>query len=148
MFVVTKEIEFDAAHRVPNHKSKCRNLHGHRYKVIAAVQAPNLHREGSDEGMVVDFGDLKTLMMETIHDVHDHGAIFYADDELCGVWRQLTGMRIEYWDVVPTAENMAGVFFYELQLHDRHPFWISNGLQYVEVWETPTSKARYTREGT
>ncbi|MBI4225594.1 6-carboxytetrahydropterin synthase [Candidatus Roizmanbacteria bacterium] len=31
--VITKIIEFDMGHRIPNHKSQCRNLHGHRYKL-------------------------------------------------------------------------------------------------------------------
>lgn len=146
MFTVTKEIEFDAAHRVPNHKSKCRNLHGHRYKIIACVQAPDLHRKGSAEGMVVDFGDLKELMMWKIHADYDHGAIFWANDPLYRDWQRLRqcGMKIEFWDVVPTAENMAQHFFYLLKDSIEEAAWIHDGLLWVEVHETPTSIARYT----
>jgi len=35
---ITKTIERDMWHRVPNHKSKCRNLHWHRYKVYVTME--------------------------------------------------------------------------------------------------------------
>lgn len=77
----TREIQFDAAHRVPNHSSKCRNLHGHRYKVQMSVGCVDLGKEGtSEEGMVLDFGFMKKLLMEEIHNVADHATLLYAKD--------------------------------------------------------------------
>ena len=33
MITITRKLEFDAGHRIPDHKSQCRNLHGHRYTI-------------------------------------------------------------------------------------------------------------------
>ncbi|NRA47057.1 MAG: 6-carboxytetrahydropterin synthase [Oligoflexales bacterium] len=60
---VTKIIEWDMGHRVPNHKNKCRHPHGHRYRLEVSMRgAISLEKGSSSEGMVVDFGDIKELM--------------------------------------------------------------------------------------
>src|SRR3989304_1419800 len=139
-YTVSKEIEFDAGHRVPNHKSKCHNPHGHRYKVQAVVEGPLGEETGSsDEGMVVDFSDLKALLTE-IHDVVDHGFIIYdGDNEL---WNRLNGSGWKLIDVpfVPTAENIAR-WCYEYVTYRLN--WPGCSLVRVNVWETPTSVATY-----
>lgn len=54
---VSKDVQFDAGHRVPSHASKCRNPHGHRYRVVAYCVGDVVEDGGSaDDGMVVDFG--------------------------------------------------------------------------------------------
>lgn len=150
MFSVAKEIEFDAGHRVPNHKSKCRNPHGHRYKVRAAILGELITEEGaSDEGMLADFGDLKKVMMELIHDVLDHGFIVYVEDHaLLDVFGMRDtplheppfGWKVIEFPYIPTAENLALWSFEQLKLPmERMGFQID----YVTVWETPTSTATY-----
>jgi 6-pyruvoyltetrahydropterin/6-carboxytetrahydropterin synthase len=147
-FQVRKEVQLDMAHRVPNHKSKCRNLHGHRYKVEAVFSGP-LEESGSSEGMVIDFGDIKTWMMDLIHDPFDHGAMFYKDDTYKFAWKGLhdEGMNVHFVDFVPTAENLAK-YFYDL-LEDRISEFVANQicLDYVRVFETPTSVAIYPAVG-
>ena len=70
---ITKDIEIDMGHRVTNHKSKCASLHGHRYKITAVVDDKVITEKGiSDEGMVIDFGDLKQCMMNQFDDKYDH----------------------------------------------------------------------------
>jgi 6-pyruvoyltetrahydropterin/6-carboxytetrahydropterin synthase len=51
----TRRIEFDAAHRVMEHESKCKHLHGHRYALEATFVAPDL----DTLGRVVEFGVIK-----------------------------------------------------------------------------------------
>lgn len=71
--LITKEIGIDMAHRVPNHGSKCRNLHGHRYKIEVGVDDKLITKEGDPaEGMVIDFSDLKKVMMDYIDASYDH----------------------------------------------------------------------------
>jgi 6-pyruvoyltetrahydropterin/6-carboxytetrahydropterin synthase len=157
MFTVTKSIEFDAAHRVPHHKSKCYNLHGHRYRV-EAQGVFNLDddylsgkREGqTDEGMVVDFGDLKKVMTECIHDPYDHSSIFWKNDPVGKDLEELyvkmpmeVVMRIWLVDFIPTAENLARHFWEEMTNHALHVNQALWTLNEVAVWETPTSKAVY-----
>ena len=60
-------------HRVPNHKSKCKHLHGHRYRFEAEIEGDVVDVEGvSEEGMLMDFSDVKSILMEHVHDVIDH----------------------------------------------------------------------------
>ena len=145
-FVVSKEIEFDAGHRVPLHESKCRNPHGHRYRVIAYV-CGELQEEGAASGMVMDFSDIKAALTELIHDVFDHGFIIHKDDEV-----MMNMFEIEYEhgtlsynpnefkiiivDWTPTAEEMARYVF-DILLQ-RLP-----GLIRIDVYETLTSCATY-----
>jgi len=82
MITATRIIGVDAAHRVPNHGSKCRSLHGHRYTFEATAGAEQLQTAGEAEGMVIDFGVLKEAMMFIIDRLIDHGMIMWKDDPL------------------------------------------------------------------
>jgi 6-pyruvoyltetrahydropterin/6-carboxytetrahydropterin synthase len=160
---ISKEIEFDAGHRVPNHESKCQNPHGHRYRVVAHVSGDLVETEGdSQEGMVLDFGFLKQLLTVKVHDVFDHGFIVFAmDDPMLVALGELNdaepktlvdhtlgeenrfGWKVIVFPAVPTAENLALWIWNQL----RHEVGtMTNGrawLTHVEVWETPTSCATY-----
>ena len=35
---ITTRLEFDAGHRIPSHKSNCKNLHGHRYCIEVTIK--------------------------------------------------------------------------------------------------------------
>ena len=142
--IITKEIEIDMGHRIPNHKSKCKNLHGHRYKIQAGVigSVQNIKDE-SDEGMVLDFGDLKQVMNTYIHDVYDHGFMFYKND-FFAQWFNGTEQNIHLVSFIPTAENLAEYWFKKLEqgLYEKNSQLC---LYYVTVWETPTSTATYKK---
>ena len=144
-FTITKEIQFDMGHRVPNHKSKCRSPHGHRVKVVACVKgALNSQWGESDEGMVMDFGDLKQAMM-SLHDLYDHSFVYYEFDE----WAQRAfstpeeGFKVHRVPFIPTAENLSRHFFHLLaqELTRRS---VQGMLEWVEVYETPTSVCRFS----
>lgn len=141
---VTKSIEFAAGHRIPNHKSKCRNIHGHTYKVSVTVKGDPIETEGaSDQGMVLDFGDLKNVMDEYIHQVFDHSFIVWEKDfemllALDTFLKQ--GMKIVKVNCIPTAENLSRLIWDSLETAG------FTGLFAVTVEESPTSKAVYTGE--
>lgn len=141
--LITKEIEIDMGHRVPNHKSKCRNLHGHRYKIEVGVDDKVITAKGtSDEGMVIDFSDLKQIMMEELDHKFDHGFVIYNEDEFSKIFEGLksTGQNIQFVDFIPTAENLAK-YWYQLM----KPRLGSKGIKinHVKIWETPSSTATY-----
>ena len=153
-FIVRRRIEIDAAHRVPEHKSKCFNLHGHRYVIEAEVEG-ELYPTGEQQGMVLDFGFLKQFMMEEIHNQCDHKLILAARDPLLAIilkskrannWEDLPGFFVYTLDVVPTAENLARHWFSCLNARIT-TFLQSTGnvghLRCVRVWETPNSLAIY-----
>lgn len=78
---ISREIGIDVGHRVPDHGSKCRNPHGHRYRVIANCSGNVVNQSGHEEnGMVIDFGNIKTYMMDIIDAVFDHGFVVYKGD--------------------------------------------------------------------
>lgn len=142
--LITKQIEIDMGHRVPNHKSKCRNLHGHRYVIEAGVDDKVIEKEGdSSEGMVIDFGDLKEIMMREIDGKFDHGFVMSKSDELGETFDSIKhemDMKILFVPFVPTAENLAKHWF-EILVEQLAVKGIS--LKYVKVWETPSSTAIY-----
>ena len=163
-FSITRRIEIDMAHRIPDHKSKCFNLHGHRY-VIEATCTGHVHIEGEQTGMVMDFGFLKTCMMKAIHDPCDHGMVLHYNDpildsimsipedlklERAKKYRVITpkpGWKVLLLEFVPTAENLALVWYTELYQAIRMyhaPLMIeAPHLDYLTVWETPNCFARY-----
>ena len=81
-FTITREIGIDAGHRIADHGSKCRNIHGHRYRILATVSSDHLHSRGEQKGMVMDFSFLKAIMMDEIDVPCDHGLILSQDDPL------------------------------------------------------------------
>lgn len=150
---ISKEVEFDAGHRVPSHGSKCRHPHGHRYRVRVTCRGQIVDEAGSpDDGMLVDFGDLKALMTTLVHDVLDHSFVCHSDDPLLAVLADAGplvdpgcegGWRIVEFPYVPTAENIARWCWDQLAGPLESRFRDGLALAEVAVWETPTSVAYY-----
>lgn len=158
-FSTTRTIGIDAGHRVTNHGSKCKNVHGHRYKIEATVIGA-LHAEGEQQGMVLDFGFLKELMMQEIDVPCDHGLILWSEDPLVRLWCteyfimstrwQLVHVenigKIYLMDSVPTAENLARHWFDRLAGCVLTKSKGLGRLKRVTVWETPYCVASYPEE--
>lgn len=130
-------------HRVPNHKSKCRNLHGHRYKIEAGVNDKVITKKGvSNEGMVIDYGDLKAILMKVVDEKLDHGLLLYEHDTFAKDIVEF-GLKTILVPFIPTAENIAKYLFNQLRVELKKK---KISLEYVRIWETPTSTAVYTLE--
>lgn len=81
--LIHREIGIDTGHRVPDHGSKCRSCHGHRYRIIATCLGEVVERDGNEEnGMVIDFGNIKQYMMDTFDAIFDHGFVVYKGDKM------------------------------------------------------------------
>ena len=106
---ITTRMEFDAGHRIPSHKSSCKNLHGHRYAIEVTVKGDIIDEEQkSDFGMVMDFKDAKELIRQTIVTPWDHAFIVYEKDhEVINFLATLKDHKTVIFPKVPTAENMA-----------------------------------------
>lgn len=165
-FDITRRIEIDAAHRVPDHKSKCFNLHGHRY-VVEATARGKLFTEGQQNGMVMDFGFLKSCMMAAIFDPCDHGLILWHRDKLVdtltggpqilsGVGGHVAynfgGVKLMVMRDVPTAENLAYLwaFLVQQEIYSWFALHAPNVLvgdiplvAKLRVYETPNCVAEY-----
>ena len=67
---IRRWVETDTGHRVPNHKSKCCHMHGHRYRWEAEIEGDVVDVAGvSDEGMLIDFSDVSAILNEHVHDI-------------------------------------------------------------------------------
>ncbi|MBL0318048.1 MAG: 6-carboxytetrahydropterin synthase [Alphaproteobacteria bacterium] len=104
MLTCTRSISFDAAHRIMNHESQCKMVHGHRYTIEATFQAKDLDMLGR----VIDFGVIKTVLGQWILDNWDHTMILWEEDKALGTLiTESIGQKIYYLPTNPTAENMA-----------------------------------------
>lgn len=111
MFTCTRRIEFDAAHRLRNHESKCRHVHGHRYVVEATFAADALDKVGR----VIDFGVVKEKLGGWIDAHWDHTLVLEAADKGLGdSIESHTHQDIYYLPYPPSAENMARYLFEEI----------------------------------
>ena len=155
LFRITREIGIDAAHRVPEHGSKCRSLHGHRYTVQATWEGALVTQAGdAAEGMVEDFSQLKQWMLEEIDLPCDHGTILYAQDPLLSVLTlehpvQIPVAVLGRWGklyvvpFIPTAENLARHWFERLQSRTLTGLPRSCRIATVRVYETPNCWADF-----
>ena len=122
--LVSKEFTFDAAHHLHDYEGKCKNLHGHTYKVIFGLSGYTDSR-----GLMIDFGDIKDIWKNEIEIHLDHR---YLNETL-----PLMNT---------TAENMV-VWIYEkmaeaLSLKE----YEGARVEFVRLYETPTSYAEARRE--
>lgn len=146
---ISKEIGIDMGHSVTNHNSKCKHLHGHNYRIVITVD-DNLITEGSSEGMVIDFSDLKRAMMEVLDAPYDHAFVIWEKDPRAQLLQQAHDLWHNDYDkfhqvpFVPTAENLAKHWFDLMKVELRDKYNIR--LYQIDVWETPTSCAMYTGE--
>lgn len=142
---ITRRLEFDAGHRIPNHNSQCKHLHGHRYAIEITLSGDIITAAGaSEEGMVMDFSDVKHIAKERVVDVWDHAFLVYRGDKaVLEFLNTLPGHKTVVMDVIPTAENLAKVAF-EL-LHDAYRDTFGNHLRLerVRLFETPNNWADY-----
>jgi len=144
---ITRRLEFDAGHRIPNHKSQCRHLHGHRYAIEITLSGEIIAAAGaSEEGMVMDFGDVKEVAKRQVVDAWDHAFLVYSGDEtVMDFLRALPDHKTVVLDVVPTAENLALAAFRLLDPAYRDVYGNRLRLERVRLYETPNNWADATR---
>lgn len=124
--MVSKEFSFDAAHHLHDYEGKCKNLHGHTYKVIFGLSG-----FVDDRGLMIDFGDIKEIWKSEIEIFLDHR---YLNETLP--------------PMNTTAENMV-VWIYEkmsVSLSNRQELYRGARVEFVRLYETPTSYAEARRE--
>ena len=110
MYYLKTESSFDSAHFLKGYDGKCRNLHGHRWRVVVEIAADQLKDEGQTRGMLVDFSDLKNAL-EDICDDFDHSLI-YEKGSLKGA--TIAALQAEEFRMIevgfrPTAEHFQNI---------------------------------------
>jgi len=146
MLTITRKLEFDAGHRIPDHKSQCRNLHGHRYTLETTLVGAVIDVEGnSDNGMIMDFSDVKALAKQHLVDVWDHAFLVYDRDEKVRAFlASLPGHKTVVIDRIPTVENLALVAFGILKAAYTDRYGTGLRLHKLVLHETPNCWAEIT----
>jgi 6-pyruvoyltetrahydropterin/6-carboxytetrahydropterin synthase len=143
MLTITKRLEFDAGHRIPDHRSKCRSLHGHRYVLEITLEGEPVNAPGcSDHGMLMDFTDVKAIAMAEVVEPWDHGFLVWREDRaIVEFLATLTGHNTVLLDRVPTVENLAQIAFEILQPKFVSRYGNALRLARVRLFETPNAWA-------
>ena len=106
---ITKEFKFETGHALYGYDGLCKNVHGHSYKLsVTLLGTPITDPDHVKYGMVMDFGDLKKIVNETIVTPFDHATVLNVDSphkELADTMesRGHKIMRVQYQ---PTSEMM------------------------------------------
>ena len=145
---IGKVIQWDMGHRVLNHRSVCKGLHGHRYKAEICVEGDLVEKkDASEEGMVIDFADIKKTAQKFIQEELDHAFMVWEKDiELLEFFKNSKGHKPVIVPFTPTAENVAAYIFNELKDKFTDVFKTGLHLQSVKLWETPSSYALFESE--
>ena len=137
MYYLQTEVFFDAAHFLSGYDGKCKNLHGHRWRVVIEIRSSSLDTEGQTRDMIADFSDLKKDAREEA-DVLDHSLLIeegsLKDSTLAALREE--GFAIVIFPWRPTAERLARYFFEKMVLRG-YP------VSQVSVFETPKNCASY-----
>ncbi|PKO80927.1 MAG: 6-carboxytetrahydropterin synthase QueD [Betaproteobacteria bacterium HGW-Betaproteobacteria-13] len=129
---ITRRLEFDAGHRIPDHASQCRHLHGHRYALEVTLSG--------------NFADVKKVANEMIVDRWDHAFLVYRDDtQVAAFLASMPGHKTVTLDVVPTAENLAAEAFRVLDGAYQDVYGNQLQLERVRLYETPNCWADAVR---
>jgi 6-pyruvoyltetrahydropterin/6-carboxytetrahydropterin synthase len=140
---ITTRMEFDTGHRIPNHKSVCKNLHGHRYAIEVTLKGKiNSNTNESDFGMVMDFKDVKELIKNNIVDQWDHAFIVFKEDQvILDFLNNLDNHKTIIFPLVPTVENMALVAMEKLKSIFKEKYGKLILPIKVRLYETPNNWA-------
>jgi 6-pyruvoyltetrahydropterin/6-carboxytetrahydropterin synthase len=136
---ITRRLEFDSGHRIPNHDGQCRHLHGHRYAIEVTLTGEVADHPGkADDGMVLDFGDIKRLTNQYVVDLWDHAFLVAKEDEgLVAFLATLPNHKTVVMEHVPTVENLANAAFAILQPVFSKAFGGRLELSSIRLYETP-----------
>lgn len=139
---ITKQFNFETGHALYGYDGKCRNVHGHSYKLsVTVIGKPITDTSHVKLGMVIDFGDLKKIVKEEIVDKFDHATVFNKNTPHVELAKELTerGHNVILADYQPTSENM--VIDFAKKIKSRLPESIQ--LFSLKLQETDTSFAEW-----
>lgn len=121
-WIIFKEFYFEAAHKLPHYEGKCRRLHGHSWVGRVYIKSNYLIKEGSQQDMVMDFGEIKKYIQPLLDNYLDH---YYLNET--------TGLEN------PTSESLAKWIYEKLEAAGMPRLYA------VEIRETCTSGCTYRK---
>ncbi len=142
---ITKQFTFETGHALYGYDGKCRNVHGHSYKLsVTVIGSPITDQNNVKFGMVIDFSDLKKIVKEEIVDIFDHATVFNKNTPHVELAAELKerGHHVILVDYQPTSENMTIDF--AAKIKNRLPENLA--LHSLRLQETESSYAEWFQE--
>ena len=139
---ITKQFSFETGHALYGYDGKCKNVHGHSYKLsVTVIGTPISDNKNVKFGMVIDFSDLKKIVREEIVDQFDHATVFNKNTPHIELATELKNRdhHVILVDYQPTSENM--VIDFAKKISDRLPNQIQ--LHSLKLQETESSFAEW-----
>ncbi|SHG85214.1 6-pyruvoyl trahydropterin synthase family protein [Winogradskyella jejuensis] len=139
---ITKQFSFETGHALYGYDGKCKNVHGHSYRLdVTVIGTPISDNTNVKFGMVIDFGDLKKIVKAEIVDVFDHATVFNKNTPHVELAKELQdrGHNVLLVDYQPTSEMMVIDFAEKIKRH--LPSNIK--LHSLKLQETATSYAEW-----
>jgi 6-pyruvoyltetrahydropterin/6-carboxytetrahydropterin synthase len=139
---ITKQFSFETGHALYGYDGKCKNVHGHSYKLsVTVIGNPITDTSNVKYGMVIDFSDLKKIVTEEIVDQFDHATVFNQNTPHVELANELSsrGHHVILVDYQPTSENM--VVDFAQKIINRLPNQIQ--LHSLKLQETESSFAEW-----
>jgi len=106
---VAKEFHWEMGHRLPDHFDKCKNIHGHSYKMIVEFEG-----ELNEQGMIVDFYDVEKIINPIIEKL-DHAFMVNKDDKIVLEFLEKMNSRKVVVDFQSTVENICSYLLNEIK---------------------------------
>jgi 6-pyruvoyltetrahydropterin/6-carboxytetrahydropterin synthase len=138
---VSKSFHFDMAHALLNYDGLCKHIHGHSYSLVITIIGKPITDAGHNKlGMVMDFGELKSVVKGHVIDYFDHslvirrGAENYIPTEHHEMYE-----KVHLVDFQPTCENLV------VNIAEKIRPLLSPGigLHSIRLYETVTSYAEW-----
>lgn len=139
---ITKLFTFETGHALHGYDGKCKNVHGHSYKLeVTVIGAPITDINSTKHGMVIDFGDLKKIVNKEIVDEFDHATVFNKNTPHLELAQEMQnrGHNVILVNYQPTSENM--VIDFAQKISAKLPNYVK--LHSLKLKETDTSFAQW-----
>jgi 6-pyruvoyltetrahydropterin/6-carboxytetrahydropterin synthase len=139
---ITKKFSFETGHALYGYDGKCKNVHGHSYKLsVTVIGSPITDLSNVKLGMVIDFTDLKKIVKEEVVDQFDHATVFNQTTPHIELAKELKdrGHHVILVDYQPTSENM--IVDFAARIKSRLPEGIN--LFSLKLQETESSFAEW-----
>ena len=109
---IAKEFRWEMGHRLPEHFDKCKNIHGHSYKMIVELEG-----DIQENGMVMDYYELKKIIKPIVENL-DHAFMVYKEDaEIIEFLEKVKSKKVIV-NFQSTVENICKYILREIQTTD------------------------------
>ncbi|MFC6267970.1 6-pyruvoyl trahydropterin synthase family protein [Frigoriflavimonas asaccharolytica] len=145
MIRITKIFTFETAHVLYNYDGKCKNMHGHSYKLFVSIKGKPIDDiDDVKNGMVIDFGDIKKIVKDQVVDQWDHAVMVNGNSPHRSLGENLEkeGHKVIFCNYQPTCENMLYDIAEKIKIHLPKQVVLS----YLKLHETENSYGEWFAE--